>query len=72
MNYSAIINKVEYKVYKKDGTELDLSPCNDLTVDISYAINEYNSHNIDFLKSQSMSEVNIDVFNPNDPYFYDI
>ena len=72
MNYSAIINKVEYKVYKKDGTELDLSPCNDLTVDISYAINEYNSHNIDFLKSQSMSEVNIDVFNPNDPYFNDI
>ena len=71
INSTALINQVEYKVYRSDGTELPLTLCNSVNVDISYPLNSEFKDEIDFLSAQKYNEEGIDVFNSNDPFFSD-
>ena len=43
----SITSKVEYKIYNKDGDELDLSVCNNQKVVISYPITNKEKMNFD-------------------------
>lgn len=39
INSTTTVNKVEYKIFDKDGNPLSLEPCNKIPIDISYPIN---------------------------------
>ena len=69
---SALINQVEYRVYRSDGSRLDLSVCEGVDIRVSYPFNEESSEDIDLIKAQQLNEEGIDVFNANDSFFNDI
>ena len=65
----SLVNQVEYQVYKKDKTSLDLSICNNAEIQIYYSLKD-NLLDIDYISSFKNSGV--DVFNINDSFFNDI
>jgi len=69
-DYRNLIDNVEYKVYDDNSNEVDLTPCNDVTIEITYKLN--NKDSINFEQISSFAKLGIDVFNINDPFFNDI
>ena len=65
----SLVNQVEYQVYDDNKTKLDLSICNDSTIQIFYALkeNSFDKDIISFYKNKG-----IDIFNIEDSFFTDI
>lgn len=63
----SLINKVEYKIYSKDGKNLNLLPCLDIKANVSYPINNISDVDIDVV--EDMNNQNINIFNPEDAFF---
>ena len=66
----SLVNKVEYKLYVDNYTELDLSLCENLNMEVIYGIKK--DATIDFEHIISYQEKGINVFNLSDPFFNDI
>ena len=64
-----IINQLEYKVKKVDGTQLDISTCKNITLTSPINI-DYNG--LDLNKIKVTSEKGYDILNPKDDFFNDI
>ena len=69
LNEQVIANQIEYIVFDEEKNKLDLSFCQDLQISVNYKIN---SSLIDKDKVKFYSDMNIDIFNHNDPFFKDI
>ena len=65
----SITSKVEYKIYNKDGDELDLSVCNNQKVVISYPIT--NKEKMNFDTGEEMNKEGFDIYNAEDVFFND-
>ena len=66
----SLINQVEYKAYIDNHTPLNLSLCNDATIQVFYAIK--NNSIINFISVDSFKDLGVDVFNIHDSFFNDI
>ena len=66
----SLINQVEYQAYDQNINLLDLSICNDVNIQVFYAIK--NNSSIDLDSVNSFKESGIDIFNINDSFFNDI
>ena len=69
-NEKSLINKVEYQVYDDNKTLLDLSVCNNLTIQVFHAIKDTSLIDKDSLLS--FKDSGVDIFNINDSFFNDI
>ena len=69
-NSQSLINQLEYKVYDENLTELDLSLCSEVNIQIYYALKNDSSINIS--KISSFKDIGVDIFNINDSFFTDI
>ena len=65
-----ITNKVRYDIYTDDGTNIDISVCNNISIGISYPIR--NGASVDFEVAKELNEKGVDIFNIKDPFFSDI
>ena len=70
LNEQVIANQIEYIVFDEEKNKLDLSFCQDLQISVNYKIK--NSSLIDKNKVMFYSDMNVDIFNHNDPFFNDI
>ena len=61
-------NKVSYEIYSMKGEKLDLSKCSNVTIDISYPIND----GVNLTYGEEMSQDGIDIFDPTDEFFNNI
>ena len=68
-NEKSLNNKIEYKAYDDNKTPLDLSLCNDSSIQIIYALKE---NSLDMNEIISFKELGIDIFDLNDSFFNDI
>ena len=66
---NSLINQIEYAVFNEYKELLDLSICNNETIEISYQIN---ISKIDMSKVNYYSNLGIDIFNIEDQFFNDI
>jgi hypothetical protein len=66
----SLINKVEYQAYDGNKKLLDLSLCNEVDIEIFYAIKDNSI--ADFDSALKFQENGIDIFNLNDSFFNDI
>ena len=64
-----IVNQLEYKVKKTDGSQLDISSCSDITLTSPININY---PGLDLKKIKDTSEKGYDILNPEDDFFNDI
>ena len=69
-NSNSLINQVEYQVYDQNKTELDLSLCKDINIQVFHSIK--NNSNINFDSANNFKKSGVDVFNLNDSFFNDI
>ena len=69
-NEKSLTNKVEYQVYDDNKTLLDLSVCNNLTIQVFHAIKDTSLIDKDSLLS--FKDSGVDIFNINDSFFNDI
>ena len=69
-NTKSLINKVEYQAYDGNKKVLDLSLCNDVDIQVFYAIK--NSSLVDLNSAMKFKEKGVDIFNLNDSFFNDI
>lgn len=66
----SLINQVEYQAYIDNHTPLNLSLCNDATIQVFYSIK--NNSIIDFISADSFKDLGVDIFNIRDSFFNDI
>lgn len=66
----SLINQVEYQAYIDKHTPLNLSLCNDATIQVFYSIK--NNSIIDFISADSFKDLGVDIFNIRDSFFNDI
>ena len=64
-----ITNAVEYLIYRKDGTILNLSLCENLDLKIIYPITNSTLANLD--AARQLKEKNIDIYDPNSIFYFD-
>ena len=69
-NEHSLINQVEYEAYDDKRQKLNLSICNDATIQILYSIIPNSSLNISSINS--FKDLNIDILNLKDKFFNDI
>ena len=70
-NKIGLIDNVLYKIYNQYGDNIELSPCDNIKVDIEYKINDDNSLlNVD--KIEYFKNMGVDIFNLKDSFFNDI
>jgi hypothetical protein len=69
-DYKNLIDNVEYTVYDDNSNEVDLTPCNDVTIEITYKLQYID--NLDFELISHFYNMGVDVFNINDKFFNDI
>ena len=65
-----LIHNVEYKFYDENSNEVDLSPCNDVKIEVKYKIQNISAINLEQIIF--FAEIGIDVFNIHDEFFNDI
>ena len=65
-----ITNKVRYDIYTNEGTNIDISICNNISIGISYPIR--NGSGVDLEVAKELYESGVDIFNIRDPFFSDI
>ena len=68
-NDKSLVNKVEYQAYDDNKNILNLSLCNDSSIEIFYAMKD-NSLDMDYISS--FKDLGFDIFNINDSFFNDI
>ena len=66
----SLINQVEYKAYIDNNTPLNLSLCNDATIQVFYAIK--NNSIINFTSIDSFKDLGVDILDIHDSFFNDI
>lgn len=64
-------NNIRYKVFKVTGEELDLKACSSINVKVNYAIKKH-PEELSLPLAQSMNEIGVDIFDPNDLFFNSI
>ena len=69
-NSKSLVNQLEYMAYDDNNKELDLDLCNEVSIQVYYAIKDNSS--IDISTISSFKDIGIDVFNINDIFFTDI
>ncbi len=69
-NPQSLLNKVEYKIYSDNLTELDLNKCQNSKIEIIYSIKQIPS--LDYNQISTFKDMGINVFNLSDPFFNDI
>ena len=69
-NEKSLTDKVEYEVYNSYGEKVDLSVCNNVTINIIYKINKISI--LDIEKIKIFREKGIDIFNIEEDFFNDI
>jgi tyrosine-protein phosphatase YwqE len=62
----SLINQVEYQAYDGNTTLLNLSICDDVNINMIYAIKNSSYSLIDFESANNFKKLGIDVFNIND------
>jgi hypothetical protein len=68
----SLINQVEYQAYDGNTTLLNLSICDDVNINMTYAIKNSSYSLIDFESANNFKKLGIDIFNINDSFFNDI
>ena len=71
INKTSTINQVEYKIYDSEGNPLNMSPCNAISSDVLYPINNLDAFNYEEGYNMYLNN-KIDIYNPEDPFFNDI
>ena len=69
ISQSTITNAVEYLIYRKDGTLLNLSPCENLDLKIVYPITNSTLANLEV--ARQLIEKNIDIYDQNSIFYFD-
>ena len=69
-NPQSLLNKVEYKIYDDNLTELDLNKCQNSKIEIIYSIKQIST--LDYNQISSYKDMGINIFNLSDPFFNDI
>lgn len=70
LNTSISINEVEYRIFDKNGKELNISICQNTPVIISNTIIDDNALN--YISGEYYSKLGINIYDSSDPYFNDI
>ena len=68
-NEKSLINQIEYMAYDDNRKPLNLSLCNDSSIQIVYALK---NNSLDMNEIISFKDLGIDIFNINDSFFNDI
>ena len=66
---TAIVNKVEYKIFNEEGKELDLSVCRGVSIEINYVLNNITGINYDTAKY--LYSLGVDLYDPQDKFYND-
>ena len=69
-NNEFLVNKVEYKIYDDNFTELNLSKCKDLIIEVIYGIKK--DITVEYDKIIFYQNLGINIFNLSDKFFNDI
>jgi hypothetical protein len=69
-NSQSLINQVEYEIYDKNFSKLNLNVCKDTDIQIIYAIKD--DILIDIEKINNLKNLGVDAFNINDSFFWDV
>ena len=69
-NSNSLINKVEYKLFDENFTELDLNKCNNTKTEVVYKLK--NNSEVDYDVISYYTNFGIDVFNISDIFFNDL
>lgn len=69
-----ISNQVEYSVYAKNGTKLDLSICSEVKISVSSPlhITDEKKDEINFLTAERLADLGYDMYNSEDPFYTDV
>ena len=68
----SLTNQVEYSVYSKDGTKLDLKLCEKVDISISIPVNIPEGIDIMIDQAKEMLEQGYDIYDTDDPFYNDI
>ena len=66
----SFIDQVEYRIYDEHGNLIDLTPCNDIEINIEYEITDLSKLDLDLISK--FKDLGVDVFNIKDEFFNDI
>ena len=69
-NNESLVNKVEYKIYNENFTELNLNKCKDLNLEVIYGIKK--DIKVEYDKIIFYQNLGINIFNLSDKFFNDI
>ena len=67
MNEKALTSQIEYAIYDKNKTKLDLTSCQNLEIKVTYDIKNESALNKEMISYYS--NLGIDIFNSNDSFF---
>ena len=69
-NENCLTDQVEYKIYDEEGTQMDLSLCDEVEISIEYEIKNTSLLNLEQISN--FQEQGVDVFDINNQFFNDI
>ena len=67
---SALVNEVQYAIFAPNGTQLDLSVCDEVGIKVNVPIKDNDNINITLMSALTAEGINI--FDKGDPFFNDI